>query len=616
MILHNANVDDIITADARSVSDILRKKYSIGVFQREYKWERKQIEELLSDLESKFHSAYDERDERKKVAKYPPYYLGSIIISREDGQSIIDGQQRLTSITLLLIYLSTLQKDSEKKVTIDYLIFSDLYGDTTYNLNIKDRADCMDALYHETDFNPDGNDESVYNIRQRYEDIVELFPDELKQKALPYFIDWLIQNVMFVEIKAKSDEDAYTIFETVNDRGLNLTTTEMLKGYLLSHLDSDDTKRDLNNIWKKQISDLKNIHKEEDTEFFKAWLRAKYADSIRLKKQGAENKDFEKIGTRFHSWVRDKKQIMELNGTDSFYNFIKNQFVFFSNLYLRIAKTADSLDCDLEHVFYIETHKFPRSFYFPLIMSPIKISDDEKIIQKKIALVSRFLETFIVCRSVNYQTLRYNSIRYMMFSLIKDIRNKNVQELNEILKSKISDMGLSLDKIPSFELRHNRRTIKFLLARITSYIEIKCGGSNNFAIYVSKSIKESFEIEHILANKFEEHKDEFTKDEFSNFRNRIGALILLPGGLNKSYGIMPYEEKLTHYNTQNLLARTLNQLCYKNNPSFLKYMKESKLPFESHEHFTKSDLLQRQELYQKVCEEIWCIDEFDEIVNR
>ena len=544
--------------------------------------------------------------------------MGSIIISHEDEQSIIDGQQRLTSITLLLIYLNTLQKNFKDKdrVSIDRLIFSDLYGVKSYNLDIEDRTDCMNALYHGTNFNPDENEESVYNIYQRYEDIVELFPDKLKQEALPYFIDWFIRNVMFVKIKVISDEDAYTIFETMNDRGLNLTTTEMLKGYLLSHLDADNIKRELNKIWKKQISDLKNIRKGEDTEFFKAWLRAKYADSIRSKTQGAKNEDFEKIGSRFHSWVRDKKKIMELNGTDSFRNFIEKQFVFFSNLYLQIAEAADSLDCDLEHMFYIESYKFPRSFYFPLIMSPIKISDDKKIIQKKIALVSRFLEIFIVCRSVNYKTLRYNSIKHTMFSLIKDIRNKNVQALNKILKSKINSMELNLDEMMSFEMRYNKRTIKFLLARITSHIEIKCGDSNNFENYVSKSIKESYEIEHILANKFEEHKDEFSKDEFSNFRNKIGALILLPGGFNKSYGAMRYEEKLIHYSTHNMLAKTLSHLCYEHNPSFLKYKKESGLPFEPHEHFTKSDIVKRQKLYQEMCKKIWCIDGFDEIVNR
>ena len=615
-----SNAADTVTADAKTIRKILHTvKYDIDVFQREYKWERKQIEQLLSDLESKFFSEHSEHHERKEVRNYPPYYLGSIIISRKDGkQLIIDGQQRLTSITLLLIYLHNLQQESNEKVDINNLIFSEQYSQKSYNLNIADRIECMDALYTNKDFNPSEKGESVQNIYRRYEDIEELFPKDLKGKTLPYFIDWLIDNVMFVEIKTDSDEDAYTIFETMNDRGLNLTATEMLKGYLLSNLDTDENKRKLNDLWKKRISNLRDIGKEEDMEFFKAWLRAKYADSIRPRKKGAENEDFEKIASRFHSWVRDNKNIIGLNGANSFYDFIKTQFDFFSNLYLQITKATDSLDCNLEHVFYIKTRGFPTSFYFPLIISPIKVDDDEKTIQKKIALVSRFLETFIVYRSVNYRTLGYSSIRYMMFSLIKEIRDKDVPELAEVLKSKIRGLEQNLDGIMNFRLHHqNKRMIQFLLARITNHIERKCGVQSNFVDYVNKDVSKPFELEHIWADKFDEHKDEFTqKSEFDDFRNKIGALILIPKGFNQSYGDLPYEEKLPHYFGQNMLAKTLSHQCYENNPSFINYIKESKLPLEPHEHFKKSDLLKRQKLYQKICEEIWDIYGFDAIVNQ
>ena len=615
-----SNAADTIKADAKNIRDVLHtQKYDIDVFQREYKWERKQIEQLLSDLESKFLSAYNEQDEREEVEKYPPYYLGSIIVSRKNGKrSIIDGQQRLTSITLLLIHLHNLQKESKEKVDIKPLVLSEKFAKKTYNLTIADRIECMDALYNNRGFNPSGKGESVQNIYRRYEDIEELFPKDLKDKTLPYFIDWLIEKVMFVEIKTGSDEDAYTIFETMNDRGLNLTATEILKGYLLSNLDSDENKRELNDLWKKKIANLKDIDKEEDMEFFKAWLRAKYADSIRPTKKGAENKDFEKIGSRFHSWVRDKKNIVGLSGATSFYDFIKIQFNFFSNLYLQITKAADNLDCNLVHVFYIKTRGFPASFYFPLIMSPIKVDDDKKTIQKKIALVSRFLETFIVYRSVNYRTLGYSSIRYTMFSLIKDIRNKDVPELAEVLKSKIRGFEQNLDGIMNFRLHHqNKRMIQFLLARITDHVEKKCGVQGNFVNYVRKDIPKPFELEHIWADKFEEHKDEFKqKLDFDDFRNRIGALILIPEGFNQSYGDKSYEEKLPNYFGQNMLAKTLNHRCYENNPSFIDYIKESKLPFKHHEHFKKSDLLERQKLYQKICEEIWNIHGFDEIVSR
>ena len=76
-------------------------------------------------------------------------------------------------------------------------------------------------------------DESVQNMLDRYTEIGTLFPDSLKGETALMFIDWLKEKVVFVEILAYSDENAYTIFETMNDRGLNLTPTEMLKGYLL-----------------------------------------------------------------------------------------------------------------------------------------------------------------------------------------------------------------------------------------------------------------------------------------------------------------------------------------------------------------------------------------------
>lgn len=610
---------EAVKADAKTVREILDKnKYEIDVFQREYAWGRKQIEQLLADLESKFQADYDESHERKDVQKYSRYYLGSIIISLKDNKrSIIDGQQRLTSLTLLLIYLNNLQKLQSEKVQINDLIFSEKYSEKSYNLQIPDRKDCIDALYNNQEYDPSGKVESVKNIVARYQDIVELFPEELRGKALPYFIDWLIDNVMFVEIKTYSDEDAYTIFETMNDRGLNLTPTEMLKGYLLSNVESPEKKLELNELWKKRISELHAFDKEEDLEFFKAWLRSKYAETIRPGKKGAENEDFEKISTRFHSWVRDNKDSIGLTRYSSFYDFINTQFNFYSKIYLKIYNASIKPQDGLEHVFYIESRGFPSSFYSPLIMSPIKVDDDSKTIEKKIALVARFLETFIVYRSVNYRTLGSSAIRYTMFSLIKEIRNKDVQELSEILKEKIKGFEENLDGMMNFRLhQQNKRLIQFILARITNYIEKKCGVQSNFDDYISKEIEKPYEIEHIWADKFGEHKDEFSQEnEFEDYRNKIGALILIPEGFNQSYGDLPYEKKLPHYFGQNLLAKTLSPQCYENNPSFMKYKTESGIPFKPHEHFKKQDILERQKLYQKICEEIWNLKGFDEIVN-
>src|SRR4051794_24362156 len=96
-----------IDGEPRSVRELLSgRKYALDYYQRDYAWERKHVAELVEDLEDKFRSGYDETHERTAVESYPQYFLGSVIISHKGTQRyIVDGQQRLTSLTLLIIYL-------------------------------------------------------------------------------------------------------------------------------------------------------------------------------------------------------------------------------------------------------------------------------------------------------------------------------------------------------------------------------------------------------------------------------------------------------------------------------------------------------------------------------
>ena len=106
-------------------------------------------------------------------------------------------------------------------------------------------------------------------------------------------IGWL-DKVCLVEITASTDEDAYTIFETMNDRGLSLTPTDMLKGYLLSQITDDTSRQNARDIWEQQIQTLQTIGKDEGSEAIKAWLRSQYGNTA---------DDFKAIGAEFHRWV-------------------------------------------------------------------------------------------------------------------------------------------------------------------------------------------------------------------------------------------------------------------------------------------------------------------------
>jgi uncharacterized protein with ParB-like and HNH nuclease domain len=610
----------IISADDKTVKQVLGQKFNIDFFQREYNWQRKHVEQLLVDLEGKFRLFYSKSHERREVANYGRYYLGPIILSEKKGiKSIIDGQQRLTSLNLLLIFLRHLVKDDvDIAVKIAQLIYSESYGEKSYNLKIKDREKCMNGLYKEGKYDINGVNESVINIIERYNDIEELFPEDLKSESLPYFIDWLIDNVVFVEIVTYSDEDAYTIFETMNDRGLNLTPTQMLKGFLLSSVNSDEEKKELNELWKNKVFELHKIDQNEDLEFFKAWLRAKYAETIRAGKKGAPNEDFEKIGTRFHSWARDNKNKIGLKDGSKIYEFINKDFNFYSKIYLKINEAIKDPINGLESIYYIYDRGLASSLYSPLLLAPIKLYDNEETINIKLALVAYYLELFVVFRSVNRRNYSHGAIRYTMYNLVKEIRDMDVKSLANLLKRKASEIDEGLEGMKNLILHgQNKRFIKFLLARITRYIEKESGVPSNYKDYVDRNIKKPFEIEHVWADKFEEHKDEFDqRDEFEECRNSIGALILVQRGFNQAYNDLPYRKKLPYYLEQNLLAKSLHPQTYEKNPNFSTFIKESGLNFKPHPEFKKEDILLRQKLYQSICEKIWNLNQFYTIKER
>ena len=276
-----------ILGKAKTVRELLKGvKYSIDYYQREYKWKEKQIRELVDDLTGKFLEEYDPAHSRYKVAEYPHYFLGSIIISKKDaGNFIVDGQQRLTSLTLLLVLLRTLQQNRSDQVNIDELIFSERFGERSFNLDVPERLPVMEALYKGETFDTNGRTESVQNLYERYQDLDEAFPNELRSETLPYFVDWLLENVHLVEITAYTDDDAYTIFETMNDRGLSLSPTDMLKGYLLSNITNSDKRTVANSQWRDRIRRLNEAGKEVEPDCFKAWLRSQYATKIRERKK-------------------------------------------------------------------------------------------------------------------------------------------------------------------------------------------------------------------------------------------------------------------------------------------------------------------------------------------
>ncbi len=595
-----------ILGKAKSIRELLGgAKYSIDYYQREYRWETKHMVELIEDLSSKFLESYDPDDERSAVERYGHYFLGSIIISDREGKKfIIDGQQRLTSLTLLLIYLHGLLSDEHEKAPLAELIFSQKYGKRSFNLEVEDRVPCMEAIYSKQAFDASGQSEAVVNILGRFEDIEEHFPDELKGPALAFFADWLIENVHLVEITAYSDDDAYTIFETMNDRGLSLTPTDMLKGYLLANISDEDARNFASKVWRDRVAECQKWGKEEDADAVKAWLRSQHARKIRERKRDAKPEDFDLIGTEFHRWIRDQESFLGLKNSADFARFIQSDFKFYTGQYLQARQAGAELTQGLEAIHFNAQHNF--TLQYSVLLAPLRPEDNEEEILRKFRAVSAFIDILITRRIWNMRNIDYSTMQYAMFTVIRDIRGKSAEEVSAILSDRLAADEETFSKNDRFALHGmNGRQIHRLLARMTDYVETQSGLSSRYAEYMATG-KKRYEIEHIWANHHERHKDEFSHpSDFAAMRNRVGGLLLLPKSFNASYGDLPYEEKLEHYLGQNLLARSLHPRCYENNPGFLRFVENSGLPFKALSSFHTKEMEDRSDLYLKLAEQIW-----------
>ncbi len=600
-----------ILGNAKTVGELLKGvKYSIDYYQREYKWDTKQVRDLINDLSGKFLEEYRDTHERRKVQKYPRYFLGSIIISRKDDVAyIVDGQQRLTSLTLLLVRLRHLQDGKDDQVNVDELIFSEKFGAKSFNLHVEERTSTMEALYKDggENFHAEDRPESVRNLVARYQDVETHFPQELCEKALPYFIDWLLENVHLVEITAYSDDDAYTIFETMNDRGLSLSPSEMLKGYLLSSIDEE--KRDAaNERWRNLIGKLKDVGAGIEADCIKAWLRSQYATKIRERKKNAKSEDFDRIGTEFHRWLRDAAASVGLKRSDDFFRFIDRDFDFYSRQYLRLIEASQKPMPGLEHVLY--NARQSSTLQHILLLAPLSPDDAEEVVLRKMGLVAHFLDILVTRRIWNWLSVTQAYMQFSIFAIMRDIRGLAPEALSHKLHQKLGEQEHTFATNEYLRVhQQNRYHLRGILARMTEFVEVRSGQPSRYLEYVSEG-ETRCEIEHIWSYDHERHTAEFSDpDDFYAHRERIGCLLLLPKSFNASYGDMSYAKKLPHYNTQNLLVRSLHPQCYQRNPGFLRFKKQSGLPFVAVKKFNKAAFESRRKLYHQIAELVWNPDD-------
>ena len=317
-----------VDSKAYPVEVIFTDKYEVDFYQREYVWEQKQIDDLISDLTNEFLKNWRVGDETSAVKQYSPYFMGEIVLSEKDNGafSIIDGQQRMTTFALLMIYLkNAFGHVPDFPEDLNKLIYKNRYGEKVFNLDIPERSSCMLGLYMNGEYTPTtGDGPSVRNLVNRYKDIENSWRPEIDETNINHFVYWLMGKVVFSKVWTDNDELAYIIFETMNDRGLSLTQIEMLRSYLLANIREQDRNKAIqlfDNAVAKLVSINSSAKSKLEFEFFKIYFRAQYAQDMSQGKDSSS--DFVRIGQGFHRWVRDNENMLQLNDSNSYLDFIR-----------------------------------------------------------------------------------------------------------------------------------------------------------------------------------------------------------------------------------------------------------------------------------------------------
>lgn len=596
----NAVVD--VQSHVYQLQTIFSKKYDIDFYQREYVWQKSHLDDLINDLTSAFLRNWKSDHILEEVDKYAPYFMGEIIISETgDAKSyIIDGQQRITTLTLLLIYIYNKYRELEDlPEDLPRCIKSKPYRNVIFNLDIEERNECMNALLDHGDYSPTETDTpSVHAIAARYSEISDALDTKINPTNAAAFAHWLLKKVVFSQVRTNNDNFAYVIFETMNDRGLSLTQVEMLRSFLLANINKEKRVKateKFDNIVRSLMNVKLSSKSKAEFEFFKVFFRGHYADNLSQERESQS--DFLRIGKEFHRWVRDNTRALGLLSSNDYWNFL-DKIVFFAKTYEKINDLMCS-NRTQEFLYLIVNKDFGFTLQPALILAAINFNDSDSVIEKKIKITSKYITKMLAWRVWGHFSIAQSALEAKIYELCQKVRGKSAEDLETFFGSDPAELGHLTTATPSLN-QQNKYKIRVLLALITEIIAKESGSPN----YILKD--KDIEVEHILSDHFEWHQDEYDNEfEYATARNGIGDLILLPKSFNGSYNDKPYEEKRDHYFEQNILAQTLCPQKYANNPGFLAYKERSGLAFKPYDKFTKGAIAERAELYRSVLEWNW-----------
>jgi Protein of unknown function DUF262/Protein of unknown function (DUF1524) len=590
--------------------------YHIDFYQRDYKWTEEPVQRLLDDIYYQFDQEYQKRQDLDPspqiIAYYPWYYLNTYVTNTIEGKVyIVDGQQRLTTLTLILLKLYHLathgQSKAQKWLESKLLGFSGM--DCQFWMNHERHSHVLESLKEDPDRAIDTSTGiTAENLVKNYKTISNWLDTRLtSQHRLETFIHYFLYRLVLINL-AVEQTDVPMVFEVINDRGVRLKPYEILKGKLLGQIDKIELdQRDYNGHWEAQVQAINSFSPDEIDNFFRYYLKAKFADS-------------RKDGTRFDGdYHREmftdtmNQQLQILHNPAGVKTFLDSQFKYFTQLYIKLLKAREKENPDHPHVFLNRLNEMDGQFL--LILSSCHLDDPEEF--EKIRIISAELDRFFVLLQLQ-NAYDSNALGERIFRISDEIRDKTIADIRpafdrhlmeELSKRRMS--GVSEPFQYSFfrnaGISLNSRFKRYFFARIERFLATGMNIGEKYPIedlVTKRGAVNGFHIEHILSNNAENLKlFDGDSDRFEQEHNRLGGLLLLRGQANIASGNEPYTQKLKTYANTLYWNETLRTDTYKANFD-IKGL-QSQLGLQPYDEFGPDELESRQSLLFKICCQIW-----------
>lgn len=519
-------IKEQFTPQSMSLSEIFTDKdpiYQIPDYQRQYSWKDEQVTQLWDDI----YEAYQNNKEDSELDSN--YFLGSlIVIAKGNGiEDIVDGQQRVTTLMILLCVLRRLYPDINKDIDPiknPKVVRIKKVENCICNSNDIQRLRLQSDPSHASDFEEliferkDFSDlkkptkkEIELEAKNRYVNTSYIFNNYLSKLGkveAGNFVNYLLNQVKLIKITCYDEGFAIKLFQVLNDRGMDLAPADIIKGYLLAPINKDKHKHDVfMNDWRtieQWISDMDKANLTDMFTYYQYYLLArnpKHSLIEELKNQ-FKNKDSNKILGDFKRFVREYKNIYEST------NKVINSFWYipWNTYWLTSLITA-------QHVKYEDINRLEiilRRFYYLCFISG--------------------------------KTL--NGIKQTCFNIIAAVKNmKTIDEIQEII-----DRKLIRDNIIQITLQKLNGDVSFenWIKPVLLLLEYNQTDNENINFI---NIDSNLQLEHILPRNFSnveawKHFDEQTGEKYLN---TIGNLTLLSGKKNKKAQDFSFSEKVKIY---------------------------------------------------------------------